>query len=146
MIIDLKNTIVTADAMNCQKDTVSAIVKSKGDYVLAIKGNQKLFYNEVKEYFNLEELKSIKRQSEGYYKTVDKEHGGIATREYFITEDINWFSEKNKWKNLNSFGMVKKTLKKKNGEIITENRYYIASIGLVKSCYSSAKARFHHYR
>ena len=49
-IMDLKNSIVTADAMNCQKDTVSVIVKSKGDYVLAIKGNQKLFYFEVKDY------------------------------------------------------------------------------------------------
>ena len=128
-IMDLKNSIVTADAMNCQKDTASVIVKSKGDYVLAIKGNQKLFYAEVKDYFTSEEIELIKRQPKGYCRTVDKEHSGIATREYFITEDVDWFSEKNKWKNLKSFGMVRNTLVKKNGEIITENRYYIGSIG-----------------
>ena len=96
---------------------------------MAIKGNQKLFYAEVKDYFTSEKIELIKRQPKGYCRTVDKEHGGIATREYFITEDVDWFSEKNKWKNLKSFGMVRNTLVKKNGEIITENRYYIGSIG-----------------
>lgn len=38
-LMDLRDTIVTPDAMNCQKDTVSAIVSGKGDYVLALKGN-----------------------------------------------------------------------------------------------------------
>jgi len=39
---------VTTDAMRCQKKIVKAIVDKKSDYVLAIKGNQKLFYDEVK--------------------------------------------------------------------------------------------------
>lgn len=47
-LMDLENTIVTADVMNCQKDTVKTIVQRKGDYVLALKGNQPLFYEEVK--------------------------------------------------------------------------------------------------
>ncbi len=34
-LMDLNKTIVTADAMNCQKDTVAVIVKQKGEYVLA---------------------------------------------------------------------------------------------------------------
>lgn len=50
-LMDLKDMIVTADAMNCQKDTVAAIVSRKGDYVIALKGNQQLFYGEVQEYF-----------------------------------------------------------------------------------------------
>ena len=43
-LLDLKDSIVTADAMNCQKETASAIVGAKGDYVLALKGNQPLLY------------------------------------------------------------------------------------------------------
>lgn len=50
-LMDLRDMIVTADAMNCQKDTVSAIVTGKGDYVLALKGNQQLFHEEVRSYF-----------------------------------------------------------------------------------------------
>lgn len=39
-LIDLKDTIVTADAMNCQKKMVAVVVAQKGDYVIALKGNQ----------------------------------------------------------------------------------------------------------
>jgi len=42
--MELHGTIVTADAMNRQKETISVIIKNKGDYVLALKGNQELFY------------------------------------------------------------------------------------------------------
>ena len=49
--LDLSNCIITDDALNTQKETVKIIVKKKGNYVLAIKANQKSFYNEIKEYF-----------------------------------------------------------------------------------------------
>lgn len=38
--IDLKDSIVTADAMNCQKETAEVIIQSKGNYVLCLKKNQ----------------------------------------------------------------------------------------------------------
>lgn len=127
-IMDLKGSIITADALNCQRQTVEVIVKSKGDYVLAIKGNHKIFFEEIKEYFDETIIKELEQNETYYCKTVEKEHSGIATREYYIAEDIGWFSERSKWKKLNSFGMVRKTLKKKNGEEIIEYRYYICSI------------------
>lgn len=127
-LMDLRNSIVTADAMNCQKETVSAIVKGKGDYVLALKGNQPLFYQEVREYFDSECLKGLQNQEGCWYKTVEKEHGGTAIREYYITEDVDWYSEKKKWKELRSFGMVKKRVKRTDGSIYEEERYYICSI------------------
>ena len=127
-IMDLKGTIVTADAMNCQKDTVRAITGSKGDYVLALKGNQGLFYNDVKEFFDEEELEEIRKKENCYKKTVEKEHGGIATREYYITEDVKWYSEKKEWEKLKSFGMVHKILRRNDGSVEEENRYYICSI------------------
>lgn len=127
-LMDLKDTIVTADAMNCQKDTAAAVINAGGDYVLALKGNQQLFYKEVKDYFDAGTLEALRGEDGHYRKTVDKEHGGTAVREYYITEDILWFSEKKKWKKLKSIGMVHKTLKKQNGERTEEDRYYICSI------------------
>lgn len=61
-LMDLENNIVTSDALNCQKETVATIVKSKGDYVLAIKGNQKNFYEEIKDFFIDETLEEIKKR------------------------------------------------------------------------------------
>ena len=128
-MMDLKNSIITADALNCQKTTVDAITKGKGEYVLALKANQKNLYNELSEYMNDPIIQEELRNTEGrYYKTVEKEHKGIATREYYITENISWFKDKKEWKKLKSFGMVRKTLEKENGEIAIETRYYICSI------------------
>lgn len=127
-VMDLKDTIVTADAMNCQKETVAAIVSGKGDYVIALKGNQQLFYKEVQEYFEESVLKALQRKACCYKKTVELEHGGIATREYYITEDTGWFSESEKWKKLRSFGVVHKRLEKADGTKEEEYRYYISSI------------------
>ena len=39
-MLSLKGTIVTADALNCQRDIARQIVDQGGDYVLALKGNQ----------------------------------------------------------------------------------------------------------
>lgn len=43
-IMDLKGTIVTADAMNCQKETAAVIRDRKGDYVLALRGRIPILY------------------------------------------------------------------------------------------------------
>ena len=128
-LMDLRNTIVTADAINCQKETVAAIVTGKGDYVLALKGNQQLLYGEVRAYFEECVLEKLKGKEGCYKKTVEPEHGGTAVREYYITEDTGWYSEREKWKKLRSFGMVHKVLKKVDGTKEEEYRYYICSIG-----------------
>ena len=39
-LLDLNGAIVTLDALGCQKDIVAQIVEKKGDYVIAVKGNQ----------------------------------------------------------------------------------------------------------
>lgn len=127
-LMDLKGMIVTADAMNCQKGTVEVIIDGEGDYVLALKGNQGLFYEEVLAYFDEDCRERLKGKAGCYKKTVEPEHGGIAVREYYITEDTAWYSEKGKWKGLKSFGMVHKKLKKHDGSIEEENRCYICSI------------------
>ena len=125
--MDLTNTIVTADAMNCQKGTVAVIAGAGGDYVLGLKGNHGTFYAEAVEYFDAEKQEELK-QGQEYKKTVEKEHGGIVSREYFISEDTEWYPDRKEWKNLKSFGMVRKSLEKADGGSITESRYYICSI------------------
>lgn len=127
-LMELRDTIVTADAMNCQKETAATIISRKGDYVIALKGNQQIFYREVQDYFEESVLKKLQEKEECYKKTIEQEHGGIATREYYITEDIGWFSEKRKWKGLMSFGMVHKKLERADGRKEEEYRYYICSI------------------
>ncbi len=84
-LMDLKGTIVTADAMNCQKGTAEVIIDRKGDYVLALKGNQGVFYEEVKSFFD-EKCREELKGKEGCYKkpwkrnTGERRSGNITLR------------------------------------------------------------------
>lgn len=46
-LLDVEGTIITADAMHCQKETAETIINNKGDYVLQLKANQGNFYQDV---------------------------------------------------------------------------------------------------
>lgn len=123
--LKLNNCILTADALNTQKDTVEAIIKAKGDYVLALKKNQKRFYEDVKDYF--EDKVNIKK-IEDYFEETEKSHSKIITRKYYMANDIKWLHGHKKWKNLKSIGVEFKTIENiQTGEITKENRYFIIS-------------------
>ena len=46
-MLDLKGAVVTADAMNCQRETAKAIIDKEADYVLTVKGNQETLHEEL---------------------------------------------------------------------------------------------------
>lgn len=120
--LNLKNCIVTADALNTQVDTIKAILKGKADYVLPIKENQKLTYQEIKDYFLDKELlkETISK------KVTEKSPNGIITREYYMTDEIKWMNKKEKWPGIKSIGLARNIIEKNNKKIV-EDRYYIIS-------------------
>jgi len=63
--LDCRRCIVTADAMNTQKEIARVIVKqAHGDYCLVLKSNQKRAYEKIKEYFACGEfLKNIQSKT-----------------------------------------------------------------------------------
>ena len=130
-LLDLENTVITADALNCQYEIANTIVEKKGNYVLALKGNKGTLYEDVVDYFDEKTIEQIIAKNELYKKTIDKAHSCIETREYFLILDIDYI-KKNKGINYNkltSIGLVRKTKENLNtGEIIEERRYYINSI------------------
>ena len=125
--LNLKNCIVTSDALNTQKETVKSIIKKNGDYVLALKANQKNFYNEIKEYFlDNTFLKQI--EQENYFEETEKSHSKIINRKYYLTNDIKWINGCKNWKGLKSIGLEIKTIENiQTGEVTEERRYYIVS-------------------
>ena len=126
--LNIRETIVTWDALNTQKETVKAVIKGKGDYVAALKGNHHSLYEDVKLYFDEVVTKDLEQKENCYKKTEEKAHSNIEKREYYITEDIKWLSQKKEWAGLKSIAYEKKTIYKSNGEIAEEKRYYITSL------------------
>lgn len=130
-LLDLKDTVITADALNCQKEIVEKIVEKKGNYVLAVKGNKGELYEAIVDYFDDKTLETIKAREECYSSNVEKSHSNIEKREYFLIDKIDYLKENQgkDYKRLNSIGLSKKTITDTNtGEIVIEKRYYIMSI------------------
>ena len=123
--LQLEGCIVTADALNTQVDTIKAILKGKADYVMPVKENQLLTHTEIKEYFDDKKLYENAKKS-NYKKIVSKEHNAIITREYCMTDDIDWMLKKEKWPGLKSIGLARNTIEK-DDKIVIEDRYYIIS-------------------
>lgn len=145
-LLFLKESVVTIDAMGTQKNIAEKIIQKKGDYVLALKGNQGLFHKEVIEYMQDGFNDNFKNMDISKKTTIEKGHGRIEKREYFQTNDIEWFSEKDKWKGLKSIGMVRRTVAKKDKESV-ETSYYISSLKapLDSECDLFAKAIRNHW-
>lgn len=135
--INIRNQIITIDAMGTQVKIADKIIKNKGDYVLALKRNQASFHNDVIDYFDEENQKRYKLSPSHYLKTSEKAHGKIEIREYYQTEDLNWFFDRERWSGLKSIGMVKKTVK--DGDKTTvDYRYYISSLPLDIALFSKS--------
>jgi predicted transposase YbfD/YdcC len=133
--MELKNSIVTFDAMNTQKDTVSVIAESHGDYVGGLKGNQHLFYQEVVDLFTDEFLSEIQEGKKYYRSYTEKNHNRIEKRSYYMTTDIKWFADLKLWKNLKSFICYKiETYDLVTHKETTEFRYYISSLTDIELC------------
>lgn len=121
-VVDLKGCIVTADAMNCQKAIAAKAVKCGADYVLALKGNQGLAYDEIKLFMD-----NLAEGEKCDFMTQKKSHGRLETRKYWQSTEIEWFADKQLWAGLKSFCMVEST-REVSGERQVSRRYYISSV------------------
>ena len=120
-LVDVKGSIVTADAMSCQKGIVEKIIEHEADYVIGLKLNQPALFQDVKDYFDSFENEAQRT------KTSEKGHGRIEKREYYLLTDIAWLEQKNVWRGLQSVGMVKSYVIE-NEEMRTDTRYFISSL------------------
>ncbi|BAI75192.1 transposase (plasmid) [Azospirillum sp. B510] len=84
-MLALKGTIVTVDALNCQRDIAQKIIDRKGDYALALKGNQGTLHADVSLFLDDPETTTTTSHT-----TVDGDHGRIETRTSVVSTDITW--------------------------------------------------------
>jgi predicted transposase YbfD/YdcC len=123
----LNGSVITIDAMGTQTEIAKQITKQKGDYVLAVKGNQPTLHQDIIDYFADDGLLAVVKKSGNYKCTVEKARGQIEKREYYQTDDIQWMVGKADWSKLTSIGMVEKTIDN-DGKIAVERRYFISSL------------------
>jgi predicted transposase YbfD/YdcC len=119
-MIDIEGSIITADAMICQKAITAKISGQGADYVIGLKGNQGSLLEDAKLYF---ERECVQKRAE----PLEKGHGRLEKRDYYLETAIDWLPQKPEWSNLNALGAVSTTVEDKEG-VHRETRYFITSL------------------
>jgi len=119
--LDIAGTVITIDAMGCQKKIAQQIVQQDGDYVLSLKGNQGKLHEDVATYF------TSSLSTEAAIVTVDGGHGRIETRAIRVSDEIAWLKERHAWVGLQSIIAVTATRESGN-KVTDETRYFISSL------------------
>ena len=141
-MMDIKGSVVTADALNCQKDIAAQIIDQGADYVLALKGNHQSRYEDVKLLFE----DTIADGLDLPYSSLeqdDRGHGRIENRRYFLikTDQLDFLRNKDEWTGLKSILCVQSRRRKKDTESI-ETRYFISSLNSINIASRSIR---HHW-
>lgn len=140
----LTGCIITIDALGCQTDVAERVITQGGDYVLAVKDNQKTLSDAVVEFFDDAKAFDFRNIAVQERVAVEKDHGRIETRRATFVADVSWMdpSLRRKWKNLSAVGMIECEQDLK-GTISIERRYFIASRGVSTVAQFADAARAH---
>ena len=107
--------MIVTDALHCQTKTAQVITDKKADYLLKVKDNQKELREEIADYVSEESLRKKMDTSE----TVEKNRGRTEKRTAYITQNIDWLYDKEKWSKLKSIGAICSTVTHKGKSVTT---------------------------
>ena len=136
--IELTDSLITIDAMGCQKEIARDIVDGGGDFVLALKDNQPKLREAIETYFekHLElDLEDLKYRC---HETSESTHGRIDERSYFLTRIPPDFALKKEWPWIKAIGYSLRVTQHADGSETDETRYYILSRYLSGKRFSEA--------
>jgi predicted transposase YbfD/YdcC len=126
-LLAIEGSIVTIDAMGCQRAIAGKIVEKKADYVLALKGNQGTLREDVELFAAEQKANGFQDTKVSRHETVDGDHGRIETRTYTAIHDVAWLQERHDWPGLKQVVMVEST-REMGEKIERETRFYITSL------------------
>lgn len=119
--IDIQSSIISIDAMGCQKNIAAKIVAKKADYILAVKGNQKYLHDELVDVFG-------SKQEFQCHSTLESGHGRIEKRTATVVNTDNLYKDLGNWPKVGSLIKIEtERYTKSNQNTTTQTRYYISS-------------------
>ena len=131
-MLDIENSIITLDAMGCQREIAQQIIKQKADYILALKGNHSGMQAELEAWWHKMEREGLSDEIFSKHSDVSSGHGRIETRTcQQLLINKTWLDKKYQWKGLKSIIKVtSEVIEKSTGKETRETRWYISSLGL----------------
>lgn len=132
-LLDIEGATVTMDAMGCQKEIVRQIVqKNKANYVVALKKNHQVFWEEATLYAAYCLSEPLMAQEYTRFSQMEKGHGRIEKRTYTLFHDLSWFEDRHLWEGIQSLVMVEAHVTRMSGGRVLssscETRFYISNL------------------
>ena len=136
--INVTDTIITIDAMGCQKNIVKQIVDGGGDCVIAVKDNQPTLKTAIETFFNDQIERDFEDLRYRQYETIDDAHGRIDERAYFLAKTPHAFTCAEEWPWVKAIGYALRVTQQADGRETSEVRYYICTRYLSGKRFSEA--------
>jgi len=127
--IDIQRSVVTIDAAGCQKKIAAKIIDGKGDYVLALKGNQGNLHKAAVDYIVKHMENDFADVEVRKYVERKKGHGRTDEITYYQLPVPIELSAKNDWRGLRTIGVAIRHSESSEGES-DDVRFYISSLRL----------------
>lgn len=123
--LDLKDALVSIDAMGCQIEIAEKIIDQKGDYFLAVKDNQKNLHTDIQTAFKV--FKANPRE-ENIFTAEEINGSKVEKRTAKVMSDLSHLEHPEVWKGLRSIIKIESEIyHKTSGKTTNDTRYYITS-------------------
>ncbi len=120
--LELSGTVVTIDAMGCQRTIAEKIVSKKADYILAVKENQGHLLEEIRDSFQMLAADAVQTE-------IDCAHGRVERRRCSVIADLSLVEKAREWASLQGLVRIEsERYLKASGKTEREIRYYITSL------------------
>jgi predicted transposase YbfD/YdcC len=120
--LELAGTVVTIDAMGCQRSVAEKIMGKKADYILAVKENQGCLLEGIKDSFR-------QLVADAVAEEIDCGHGRVERRRCSVIADLSLLEKPTEWASLQGLVRIEaERYHKATGKTEREIRYYITSL------------------
>ena len=142
-LLDVRDAIVTADALHCQRETAKQVIEQGGDYLFTVKDNQRHLAEDIRlcfEHLNRHPAAAKEWQEAASGRRVDSYsgsdfgHGRSEMRSVQVLNlapgDPDWRERQDQWKGLRALVKIERT-RRVHGTASKETRethYYITSL------------------
>ena len=125
--LDLRGCLVSLDALACRPQVAEQVTARGGDYLLALKGNQKKAHAAVRDWFAANAF-TRGAALRPCLDAFDESHGRLVRRRVFACTVLEPFAALQSWPSLATVLAVE-TIRSLNGssKVTAEIRYYLSS-------------------
>jgi len=125
--LELSDTIVTIDALGCQKEIVQQIKRGGGDAIVAVKENQPKLHAAIAAYFTEQIERDFADVQYRAYESEEEAHGRLDERSYFLTKVPRDFAPAADWPEVKAIGYALRWTTHADGAQTSEVRYYVST-------------------